>query len=81
MASMGKMFLLVSVAIGLNIHGDHWYGLDDVIGAIKNASVEDDTLHIDFLDCIPVVQQSIFISVFAIGFGTIVVVPRGRRTR
>ena len=36
-------------ALGLNIHGDHWYGLDDVIGAIKDATVEDEELHIKFL--------------------------------
>lgn len=33
----------------LNIHGDHWYGLNDVIGAIKDATVEDATLKIQFL--------------------------------
>lgn len=33
----------------LNIHGDHWYGLNDVIGAIKEATVEDATLKIKFL--------------------------------
>ena len=36
-------------ALGLNIHGDHWYGLEDVIGAIKDATVEDEELHIKFL--------------------------------
>lgn len=36
-------------ALNLNIHGDHWYGLDDVIGAIKEASVEDNQLKIKFL--------------------------------
>ena len=36
-------------ALELNIHGDHWYGLDDVIGAIKDASAEDKQLHIKFL--------------------------------
>lgn len=36
-------------ALALNIHGDHWYGLDDVLGAIKDASVEDKQLHIKFL--------------------------------
>lgn len=36
-------------ALALNIHGDHWYGLDDVIGAIKDASAEDKQLHIKFL--------------------------------
>ena len=36
-------------ALSLNIHGDHWYGLDDVIGAIKDASVEDKQLHVKFL--------------------------------
>ena len=36
-------------ALGLNIHGDHWYGLDDVIGAIKDATVEDKQLKIKFL--------------------------------
>ena len=36
-------------ALALNIHGDHWYNLEDVIGAIKDASVEDKQLHIKFL--------------------------------
>ena len=36
-------------ALALNIHGDHWYGLEDVIGAIKDASAEDKQLHIKFL--------------------------------
>lgn len=36
-------------ATDLNIHGDHWYGLDDVIGAIKDATVEDKQLHVKFL--------------------------------
>ena len=36
-------------ALELNIHGDHWYGLDDVIGAIKDATVEDKQLKIKFL--------------------------------
>jgi len=36
-------------AIALNIHADHWYGVEDVIGAIKDASVEDKKLHIKFL--------------------------------
>lgn len=36
-------------ALNLNIHGDHWYGLDDVIGAIKDANVEDKQLRIKFL--------------------------------
>ena len=34
---------------GLNIHGDHWYNLADVIGAIKDATVEDEQLKIKFL--------------------------------
>ena len=34
---------------GLNIHGDHWYGLEDVIGAIKEATVEEKQLKIKFL--------------------------------
>ena len=34
---------------GLNIHGDHWYGLDDVIGAIKEATVAEKQLKIKFL--------------------------------
>ena len=34
---------------GLNIHGDHWYYLEDVVGAIKDASVEDKQLKIKFL--------------------------------
>ena len=36
-------------ALALNIHGNHWYGLEDVIGAIKDADVEDNKLHIKFL--------------------------------
>lgn len=36
-------------ALALNIHGDHLYGLEDVIGAIKDASAEDKQLHIKFL--------------------------------
>ena len=36
-------------ALALNIHGDHWYELKDVIGAIKDATVEDKQLHIKFL--------------------------------
>lgn len=36
-------------ALNLNLHGDHWYGLEDVIGAIKDASVEDKQLKIKFL--------------------------------
>lgn len=36
-------------AINLNIHGDHWYGLEDVIGAIKDVNADDDILSIKFL--------------------------------
>ena len=36
-------------AINLNIHGDHWYGLEDVIGAIKDVNADDDILTIQFL--------------------------------
>ena len=36
-------------APGLNIHGDHQYGLDDVIGAIQKAEVQDGDLHVQFL--------------------------------
>lgn len=36
-------------APGLNIHGDHHYGLDDVIGAIQKSEVQDGNLHIQFL--------------------------------
>ena len=36
-------------ALALNIHGDHWYGLGDVVGAIKDSNVEDNQLHIQFL--------------------------------
>ena len=36
-------------ALELNIHGGHWYGFDDVIGAIKDATVEDKQLKIKFL--------------------------------
>lgn len=36
-------------APNLNIHGDHFYGLEDVIGAIKNVGVESDMLGIEFL--------------------------------
>ena len=33
----------------LNIHANHWYGVEDVVGAIKESKVEDDKLHIKFL--------------------------------
>ena len=33
----------------LNIHGDHFYHLEDTIGAIKEATVEDNQLRIKFL--------------------------------
>lgn len=36
-------------AKGLNIHGDHKYGLDNVIGAIKEVANTDDELKIKFL--------------------------------
>ena len=36
-------------ALALNIHGDHFYGLDDVVGAIKDAVVEDNQLRVKFL--------------------------------
>lgn len=36
-------------ALNLNIHGDHWYGLEDVIGAIKDVNADDDILSIKFL--------------------------------
>ena len=36
-------------AMVLNIHGDHWYDLQDVIGAIKESTVEDKQLKIKFL--------------------------------
>ena len=36
-------------AINLNIHGDHWYGLEDVIGAIKDVNADDDILTLQFL--------------------------------
>ena len=36
-------------AMALNIHGDHWYGLADVIGAIKESTVGDKQLKIKFL--------------------------------
>ena len=36
-------------AMALNIHGDHWYDLADVIGAIKESTVEDKQLKIKFL--------------------------------
>lgn len=38
-----------AVEKGLNIHADHWYYLEDVIGAIKEADVEDKQLKIKFL--------------------------------
>lgn len=41
--------MMAEQAPGLNIHGDHFYGLEDVIGAIKNVTVEDEQLIIDFL--------------------------------
>ena len=36
-------------ALALNIHGNHWYGLEDVVGAIKDSTVEDKQLKIKFL--------------------------------
>ena len=36
-------------AAELNIHGDHWYALEDVVGAIKESTVEDNQLKIKFL--------------------------------
>ena len=36
-------------AMNLNLHGDHWYYLEDVIGAIKESTVEDKQLKIKFL--------------------------------
>lgn len=36
-------------AASLNIHGDHWYYLEDVIGAIQESTVEDNQLKIKFL--------------------------------
>lgn len=36
-------------AIALNIHANHWYDMEDVIGAIKDANVEDKQLKIKFL--------------------------------
>lgn len=36
-------------AQALNIHGDHWYYLEDVVGAIKESTVEDNQLKIKFL--------------------------------
>jgi HK97 family phage prohead protease len=33
----------------LNIHANHWYGIEDVVGAIQEAYVEDEQLHIKFL--------------------------------
>ena len=36
-------------AMNLNLHGDHWYNLEDVIGAIKESTVEDKQLKIKFL--------------------------------
>lgn len=36
-------------ATNLNIHGDHFYNLEDTIGAIKEATVEDKQLRIKFL--------------------------------
>ena len=33
----------------LNIHANHWYGVEDVVGAIKESKVEDGKLHIKFL--------------------------------
>lgn len=41
--------MMAEQALALNIHANHWYGLEDVIGAIKNADVEDDQLRIKFL--------------------------------
>ena len=41
--------MMAEQAPELNIHGDHWYGLEDVIGAIKDVDVTDDSLAIDFL--------------------------------
>lgn len=36
-------------AANLNLHGDHWYGLEDVIGSIKESVAEEDQLKIKFL--------------------------------
>ena len=41
--------MMAEQARNLNIHGDHWYGLEDVIGAIKKVNVESDVLSIEFL--------------------------------
>lgn len=36
-------------ALALNIHASHWYGLEDVVGAIKESTVEDKQLKVKFL--------------------------------
>ena len=40
---------MANQASALNIHGDHFYSLDDTIGAIKEATVEGEQLRIRFL--------------------------------
>ena len=40
---------MVEQAPTLNIHGDHRYGLDHVIGAVKDVSESEGKLHIKFL--------------------------------
>lgn len=47
--SSDAIMSMAEQAPNLNIHGDHFYGLEDVIGAIKNVSVESDILGIEFL--------------------------------
>lgn len=41
--------MMVEQALALNIHANHWYGIEDVIGAIKTADVDEEKLHIKFL--------------------------------
>jgi len=47
--SSAAIDMMAEQALALNIHASHWYGLEDVIGAIKDADVEDKKLHIKFL--------------------------------
>lgn len=41
--------MMAEQALALNIHANHWYGIEDVIGAIKTADVDEEKLHIKFL--------------------------------
>lgn len=47
--SLAAIQSMAEQATVLNIHGDHWYSLEDVVGAITEASVEEKQLKIKFL--------------------------------